>query len=153
VVLGSGRVQLRRPTRTRVYRPIRGYRLPRNENDPAPAAVVALLGLALVVVLIAAGMLGTGPVGEAVGGVTATPTPSASPTQVAEATPSPEPTEEPAEDTPRPTDRVHVVQKGENLTKIAEQYGVTVKQIVEANDLDDPSQISVGQELKIPAPA
>ena len=150
MVLGSGRVQLRRPGRTRVYRPIRGYRLGRNENDPAPAAVVALLGLALVVVLFAAGIIGTSP-GEAVGGATPTAAPTVTATPVEEETPTPEPSEEPTA-TPRATQQLHVVQRGETVTKIAKQYGVTVQQIVDANDLDNPSQISVGQELIIPAP-
>ena len=152
-MLGSGRVQLRRPGRTTVYRPIRGYRLPRNESDPAPAAIVGLLGLALVGVLLATGILGPG---EGGGGSVqgATPTPSliaASPTR--EPLPTEEATEEPTSTpTPRPTARTHVVRPGENLTRIAQQYGVTVAQIVEANDLANPSQISVGLELIIPPP-
>jgi hypothetical protein len=148
VVLGSGRVQLRRPGRTTVYRPIREYRLPRKESDPAPVAVAALLGLALVVVLFASGFLGGA--SESVQGATATPTPvAASPTDRPSGSPTAEPTQAP---TAAPTTTIHVVQKGEYLSKIAEQYGVTVADIVDANDLENPSQLRVGQKLVIPPP-
>jgi hypothetical protein len=147
-VLGSGRVQLRRPGRTTVYRPIRGYRLPPNESDPAPMAVAALLGLALVVVLFASGFLGGA--SESVQGATATPSPlAASPTRRPSASPTAEPT---PTATAAPTTIIHVVQKGEYLSKIAEQYGVTVADIVEANELENPSQLRVGQKLVIPPP-
>ncbi len=45
----------------------------------------------------------------------------------------------------------HVVKWGDNLTKIAQQYGVTVQAIAEANGLDNPSAIYIGQTLVIPA--
>jgi len=44
----------------------------------------------------------------------------------------------------------HTVQTGESLSQIAQQYGVTVEQILAANGLDDPNTIIVGQELLIP---
>lgn len=45
---------------------------------------------------------------------------------------------------------VHVVQSGETLYEIAYQYGTTVEAIVAANQIADPSLISVGQRLIIP---
>jgi LysM repeat protein len=45
---------------------------------------------------------------------------------------------------------VHVVQRGETLSMIASQYGVTVEAILAANDLDDPNFVYVGQRLIIP---
>ena len=45
---------------------------------------------------------------------------------------------------------VHTVEEGQVLSQIAERYGVTVEAIVEANDLDSPDFIVVGQELEIP---
>jgi len=44
----------------------------------------------------------------------------------------------------------HTVQTGESLSQIAQQYGVTVEQILAVNGLDDPNTIIVGQELLIP---
>ena len=46
--------------------------------------------------------------------------------------------------------RVHVVQKGETLTSIAARYGVTPQQIRQANNLQDPRLLMVGQQLVIP---
>jgi N-acetylmuramoyl-L-alanine amidase len=43
----------------------------------------------------------------------------------------------------------HKVRKGESLGKIAEIYGVTVKQIQKANNISG-TKINVGQKLKIP---
>ena len=46
--------------------------------------------------------------------------------------------------------RVHVVSRGENLTRIAAHYGVTVAAIVQANGIANPSRIMGGQRLVIP---
>lgn len=43
----------------------------------------------------------------------------------------------------------HVVQPGESLTIIANQYDTTVEQIIQANNLANPNRILRGQELKI----
>jgi len=45
---------------------------------------------------------------------------------------------------------VHVVVKGEYLTKIAQQYKTSVSSIVKINDISNPNRIFEGQELKIP---
>jgi len=44
----------------------------------------------------------------------------------------------------------HTVQRGETLATIAAQYGLTVAEIVEANNISNPDVISVGEELVIP---
>ena len=44
----------------------------------------------------------------------------------------------------------HVVQPGENLSRIASAYGVSMKAIVDANNLSKPDQLNVGQKLFIP---
>ena len=54
--------------------------------------------------------------------------------------------------TPRRHQVVHVVQPGEYLEIIAERYGVTVRAIMEANDLTS-DVIHPGQKLVIPVPA
>ena len=48
--------------------------------------------------------------------------------------------------------RTHRVSEGEVLGQIAEQYGVSVEAIVEANGLDNPDLIQADQELVIPPP-
>ena len=83
--------------------------------------------------------------------VPATPTPSAMPSATPSPTPVPsaEPTRTPK---PVPTPLVHVVTRGETLTGIAAQYGVTVAAIRKANGIKDPNLIHVGDHLVIPRP-
>jgi murein DD-endopeptidase MepM/ murein hydrolase activator NlpD len=45
---------------------------------------------------------------------------------------------------------IHVVQRDENLFRIAMRYGTTVEAIAEANGIADPRYIAVGQRLLIP---
>lgn len=44
----------------------------------------------------------------------------------------------------------YTVKSGDNLTKIAKQFGVTVQKIAETNGIKDPNVIMVGQVLTIP---
>jgi LysM repeat protein len=78
------------------------------------------------------------------------PTVPLAPTTASTPTPSAEP-----QPTATPTREIHthVVQKGENLLRIAERYGVTMQSIVELNDLANPDLIYIGQILVIPLPA
>ena len=45
---------------------------------------------------------------------------------------------------------IHIVQSGENLSSIAEEWGVTVTAIMRINEIENPDSIKIGQELKIP---
>lgn len=51
---------------------------------------------------------------------------------------------------PGQTGRVHIVQRGQNLSRIAAIYGIPVEEIVLANDLPNPNYIFAGQRLLIP---
>jgi LysM repeat protein len=70
------------------------------------------------------------------------------------------PTSTPAPVTPRPTvtplptptPRFHTVAAGDVLWVLAQEYGVTVSAIQEANAILEPSRIQIGQELVIPEP-
>ncbi len=46
--------------------------------------------------------------------------------------------------------RIHVVKRGQNLTRIAIRYGTTVNAIMKANGLRNRNYIYVGQRLRIP---
>jgi spore germination protein len=46
--------------------------------------------------------------------------------------------------------QIHVVQRGQNLYGIAQAYGTTVNDIVEANELSEPNRLVIGQSLVIP---
>ena len=45
---------------------------------------------------------------------------------------------------------VHVVKRGETLYRIGKAYGVSYEELADANDIDDPSRIEVGQRLVVP---
>ncbi|MEA3408894.1 MAG: LysM peptidoglycan-binding domain-containing protein, partial [Candidatus Eisenbacteria bacterium] len=49
------------------------------------------------------------------------------------------------------TGYTHEVKRGETLAQIAQQYGVTVADIVQANAISNPNIIPVGKVLTIPA--
>lgn len=73
--------------------------------------------------------------------------PVISPAPAVSATPAPNPT--PA---PPPTDstQTYRVQPGDTLGSIASRYGVTVDALAEANNIENPNLIEVGQTLTIP---
>ena len=48
--------------------------------------------------------------------------------------------------------QVHVVQRGENLWRIAQQYGRSIEEIAQANGLAPPYTIHMGNFITIPAP-
>jgi LysM repeat protein len=52
--------------------------------------------------------------------------------------------------TPVAIGNIYAVQRGDTLFTIAQRFGVTMASIVEANGLDNPDSLSIGQELVIP---
>ena len=87
--------------------------------------------------------------------VPATPTPTLTPTPAtpSAATPAPRATPKPKpSEKPTATPITYRVKSGDTLSSIAEQFGTTVKAIVDANGITDPSTIIVGQKLVIPVP-
>ncbi len=85
------------------------------------------------------------------GGAKATPTPTLPPAtatrvvvQQPTAAPAPSATAQVA------GDNQYTVQAGDTLSSIAQQFGVTVQQIVDANAIEDQNLIVPGQTLKIP---
>ncbi|MGQ9503166.1 MAG: LysM peptidoglycan-binding domain-containing protein [Anaerolineae bacterium] len=49
-----------------------------------------------------------------------------------------------------PTPVIHVVQSGDTLLAIANQYGVSVRDLQSANGIEDPTRLQIGQQLIIP---
>ena len=78
---------------------------------------------------------------------TATPT---SPSGVPAYTPTPTPTTPTTSPATPGAPTVHVVQRGENLFRIALRYGTTVEAIAAANGIRNTQLIYVGQKLTIP---
>ncbi len=82
---------------------------------------------------------------------TETPEPTRTP-QPPTATLEPSLTSEPSE-TPTPTGPItYVVEEGDSLASIADQFGVSIDQLIAANTLVDPNNIGVGSQLIIPDP-
>lgn len=48
--------------------------------------------------------------------------------------------------------KIHVVQSGDTLWRIAQNYGTSMNQIIVANGLDDPNRMVLGEALVIPNP-
>lgn len=82
-------------------------------------------------------------------------------------TPTPEPTATlpPPSDTPTPSDTpeptltptpsgpiTYIVEEGDTLFSIAQQFGVTMDMLIAANDFEDPDSIGVGTQITIPDP-
>ncbi len=44
----------------------------------------------------------------------------------------------------------HTIERGQTISQIASQYGVTIDEILQANELSDPDRLSVGQQILIP---
>jgi LysM repeat protein len=61
--------------------------------------------------------------------------------------PLPTPTSVP---TSSPSSGVHIVQRGENLFRIALRYGLTTQALAAANGIANPNRVYVGQRLVIP---
>ncbi|MCY4062206.1 MAG: LysM peptidoglycan-binding domain-containing protein [Chloroflexi bacterium] len=81
--------------------------------------------------------------------VTATEPVDSSAEATAEEQATPEPTSTPAPTaTPRP--EIHVVSAGETIESISLLYRVDVNELIALNELTNPNQVSVGQELKLP---
>lgn len=54
--------------------------------------------------------------------------------------------------TPSAEGEVYIVQEGDYPELIAEQFGITTEELMEANGITDPTSLQVGQELIIPTP-
>lgn len=46
--------------------------------------------------------------------------------------------------------KLYIVKWGDTLTKISEEYGVTIEGLVRLNNIANPNLIYVGQVLRIP---
>ena len=46
--------------------------------------------------------------------------------------------------------RYHKISRGESLSQIAKQYGLSIEEIAQANDLEDIDTIIIGEKLLIP---
>ena len=75
--------------------------------------------------------------------------PDVQPTDESAATDTPEP-----EETSEPVEgEIYIVQEGDIPLTIAEQFGITPQELLDANGITDPTSLQIGQELIIPSPS
>ena len=106
-------------------------------------------GAALVVLAVAGCGGGDGEEAAPSGSPTAAQAATSEPSTESSA-PETSPTSSPSPEPSAAAGETYVIAEGDNLTSIAERFGTTVDAIVEANDIDDPDLIVVGEELRIP---
>lgn len=133
-----------------------GNETPPSEQQTAVAQVEPTLAISVVTVAPAQ----TSPPADA----SATVTPTVTPLAIATATNTPVPP--PVEPTPttgaaaatpasapRGTAQEYEVQPNDTLSEIADSFGLTSAELAEANDIENPDEIQVGDILIIPATA
>jgi hypothetical protein len=104
---------------------------------PRVAVLAGALGIAALALFMLPALLGIGGGGA--------PDGSPSPSRPV-ATPSAEVTPVPA-----PTAQVYVIKQKDTLSKVANQFGVTLDELLAANpEITDPNKISIGQQIIIP---
>ena len=130
----------------------------RGRNDRAPrSAYTWILAGVLVVGVIALFFAlrfvfdsGASPQTPQTPQATASPLPQPGPVSSPPPLPSPSPSPTPALTAP-PQQRVHVVEGGDTLNRIAQRYGVTIEGIMQANGFTDRNRIlRIGERLVIP---
>lgn len=93
---------------------------------------------------------------QAPAAATSQPEPTNSVITIVDVTETPEPTETSASDDASPTPQAtretvsYEIQAGDTLLGIAAEFGVSVDDLMAANDIDDPNAIWAGQTLVIP---
>ena len=86
------------------------------------------------------------------------PPPVTSTTEVVQQPPGPPPDPPPTTSTPTQPERelgsqlVYTIQPGDTLFSIANQFGVTLDDLVALNNIEDPDRINAGDQLFIPPP-
>jgi LysM repeat protein len=146
--LRVGNLTLLLPVRTIADNPVPPDTIPIDENATAsPATTDPSLVRSPVI-----DATPVSPTPEVTATATATPEPSTATPEPPTATPEP-PTATPEPSPAEPEGpRRYVVQPGDTLRSIAEQFGVSVQALLEANNLtpEEADSLRVGQELIIP---
>jgi LysM repeat protein len=132
---------------------IQAYRRRRQRMVPFLLGALAVVLLVVGIVLVVVWFTGDNPP-ELPGALrrdTETPEPTDTPQPPTE-TPRPSNTPLPSP-TPTPSGPItYVVEEGDSLSSIADQFQVTIDMLIAVNDLEDPNNIGVGTELIIPDP-
>ncbi len=129
---------------------IDAYRRRRDRMVPLLLGGVAVVLLAVGLFLVILWITGDAPPALPSLFASRTPTPSNTPTPTETLTPSVTPTVPPTE-TPTPAGpTTYIVELGDNLSSIAERFGVEVLLLMSVNQIASADQIFIGQTLTIP---
>jgi len=129
---------------------IDAYRRRRDRMVPLLLGGIAVVLLAVGLFLVVLWLTGDNPPALPAVFSSRTPTPSTTPTPTETLTPSITPTVAPTE-TPTPAGPVtYIVEAGDTLSSIAEQFGVEVLLLMSVNGIVTADQIFIGQTLIIP---
>jgi hypothetical protein len=137
-----------RPRRYEAYPTLKtrvGLSMPSFGAPPRLMVIFLALVVAAIALFFLPALLGIGRDDDGgIGGPGASPTPSAG---ASVAPPSPTPV-------PQPTPQIYIVQSGDTMSRIANRFGVSLADLIEANreNLPDPDTLDVGDEVIIPAP-
>jgi LysM repeat protein/predicted nucleic acid-binding Zn ribbon protein len=132
---------------------IQAYRRRRQRMVPFLLGALAVVLLVVGIFLVVIWFTGDNPpqIPEVLRQDTETPEPSHTP-QPPTQSPIPSDTPEPSL-TPTPSGPIsYIVEEGDSLSSIADQFQVTIDVLIAANNLEDPNNIGVGTELIIPDP-
>jgi LysM repeat protein len=116
----------------------------RGPRIPRLAAMAILIVVAAIGLFLLPGLLGVGAPPPDTGDRTSSPAVSTAPSGPLEVTPLPE-----------ATPFIYIVKAGDNMSKIASQFGVTLDDLIAANrELHpNPDALQIGDEVIIPSPA
>jgi len=129
---------------------IDAYRRRRERMVPLLLGGIAVVLLAVGLFLVVLWLTGDNPPALPAVFSSRTPTASTTPTPTETLTPSVTPTVAPSETPTLAGPTTYVVQDGDTLTSIAEQFGIEVLLLMSANNLASADEIFVGQTLIIP---
>jgi murein DD-endopeptidase MepM/ murein hydrolase activator NlpD len=130
---------------------------------PGKALLVLFVLIGVLLACASAVVMDTGP-WRASGESLILPAPTGGPAENVESLPSVStrlpgaPLQSPTPDPPHPLPALRTeaetyqVQSGDSLNQIAQRYGVGLNDLIQANDLDSPDYLEVGQILTIPVP-
>jgi LysM repeat protein len=129
---------------------INAYRRRRERTIPLLLGGLAIVLVAVGIFLVVLWLTGDNPPAAPAFLASRTPTPTETPVPTETLTPSITPTSAPTETGTPAGPTTYVVEAGDNLTSIAEKFGVDVLLILSANNIASADQIFVGQSLIIP---
>lgn len=121
-------------------------------KDPCRAAPALWLAILGSLMLSGCGRILQTPTPTRVVGGVFIPTETQRPTATRRATFTPVPATPSATPTPTvtPTPIIYTLKKGDTLLAVARLYGVTVRDLQDANGITDPRRLHIGQEIIIP---